>query len=121
MVIWWGKYSYFNNEQFKIGDIEIMTSAYNSSGSFGSRVRSKFIWHNTYTGRISKFRSKQTSIHGPVHKSDLNHLYSSSHFSRLPQAVAKKIMYRLSQKVSYSYKIIDPVINWFSPNDVSNQ
>ena len=47
MVSWWGTDSYFNNEQIKIGDIEIMSSACSSSGSFGSRVRSKSIVHNT--------------------------------------------------------------------------
>ena len=32
MVSWWGTGSHFNNKQIKIGDIEIMTSAYGSSG-----------------------------------------------------------------------------------------
>ena len=32
MVSWLGTYSYFNNEPIKIGDIEIMTAAYSSSG-----------------------------------------------------------------------------------------
>ena len=76
-----------------------MIFAYGSSGLFGSRVRSKYIKHNTYTGRISNFHSKSTPIHGPFHKSDLNYSYSRSHFSRLPQAVAKKLIYRLSQKL----------------------
>ena len=67
-----------------------MSSAYGLSGSFKSRTRSKSIGHNTYTGRRNNFRSKPTPIHGPVHKSDLNYSYSRSHFSRLPQAVAKK-------------------------------
>ena len=58
MVSWWGTNSYFNNQHIKIGEIKIITSAYGSSGSFGSRVRSKFIGHNTYTGRISNFRLK---------------------------------------------------------------
>ena len=49
----------------------------------------------------------------------MNYAYSRSHFIWLPQAVAKKI-YHLSQKVSYASKIIDPVINGFSPNDVSS-
>ena len=31
-----------------------MNDAYGSSGSFGSKVRSKYIGHNTYTGRRSK-------------------------------------------------------------------
>ena len=47
MVSWWGTDSYFNNTQIKMGDIEIMTSAYGSSGSLGSRVRYKSIGHNT--------------------------------------------------------------------------
>ena len=96
-----------------------MTSAYGSSESFGSRVRSKSIRHNTYTVRRSNFRSKQTPIHGPVHKSHLNHSYSISYFILLPQAVAKNIIYRLSQKFSYASKIINPVINRFIPNDES--
>ena len=76
--------------KIKTGDIEIMTSAYCSSGSFGSRVSSKSIIHDTYTGRRIKIRSKPTPIHGPVHKSYLNYLYSRSYFSRLPKADAKK-------------------------------
>ena len=89
MVSWWGIDSYFNIETIQICDIEILISAYGSSGSFESRVRSKSIGHNTYIGRRSNFRSKPTPIHGPVHKYDLNHSYSRSHFSRLTQAVAK--------------------------------
>ena len=38
----------------------------------------------------------------------------------LPQAAAKKLVYHLSQKFSYASKIIDPVINVFSPNDESS-
>ena len=32
MVSWWENNSYLNNEQIQIGDIEIMNSAYGSSG-----------------------------------------------------------------------------------------
>ena len=88
MVSWWGKDLYFNNEQIKNGDIDIITAAYGSSGSFGSRVRSKSIVHNIYTVRRSNFRSKPTPIHGPVQKSDLNYSYSISQFMRLTQADA---------------------------------
>ena len=62
MVPWWGTDSYFNNEQIQIGDIEIMNSAYGSSGSFVSRIRSKYIGHNAYTGRRSNFCSKPTHL-----------------------------------------------------------
>ena len=86
MVSWWGTYIDFNNKQIQIGDIEIMTSAYGSPGSFGLRVSSKSIGNNTYTGRRSHFRSKPTPLFGPVHKSDFNHSYSISHFKRLSQA-----------------------------------
>ena len=48
-----GTDSYFNTEQIKVGDIEIMIYSYGLSGSFGSRVRSKSIGHNTYTVRKS--------------------------------------------------------------------
>ena len=79
-----------------------------------------YIGHNTYTFIRSNFRSKPTPIHRPVQKSDLNYSYSRIHFSRLPQAVSKKLIYRLSRKLSYASKIIDPVINVFIPNDVSS-
>ena len=69
MVYWWEIDSYLNIEQIQIRDIEILMSAYGSSGLFGSRVRSKSIGHSTYTGRGINFRSKPTSIYGPVHKS----------------------------------------------------
>ena len=81
--------SLFNNEIIQIGDIYIMTSTYALSWSFGSRVRSKYIGHTTYTVRSSNFHLK-THIHGLFHKSDFNDSYSRSNFSRLPQAVAKK-------------------------------
>ena len=51
-------------------------------------------------------------------KHDFNYSYSGSNFNRLPQAVAKKN--RLSHKVSDASKIIDSVINLFSPNYVSS-
>ena len=93
-----------------------MISAYGSSGSFGSRVRSKYIGYNTYTGIISHFCSKPSPIHGPVNKSDMNCSYLRSHFSKLPQAVAKNIINHFSQKFSYASKIIDPGIDGFRPN-----
>ena len=93
-----------------------MTAVYGSSGSFGSRVRSKYIEHNTYTGRRSNLHSKPTPVHGQGYKSNLNYSYSRSHFIQLPQAVAKKLIYHLSQEVSYASNIIDPVINGFSPH-----
>ena len=111
MVSWWRIDSYFNIEKNKIVDIGIMISAYGLPGSFGSRVMSKSIGYNTCIGRRSHFRSKSTPIHRPVKKSDLNYSYSRSHFSRLPKSVAKNIIYRLSQKVSNAYEIVDPVIN----------
>ena len=74
MISCWVIDSYFNNEQIQIGDIEIMISAYISSGSFGCRVMYKSIVNNTYTGRRINFRSKPTPINGPVHKSELNYL-----------------------------------------------
>ena len=37
MVSWWQTYSYFNNQEIRIGDIELMDDAFGSSGSFGSR------------------------------------------------------------------------------------
>ena len=90
LVSWWGTDLYFNNEQIQIGDIEIITSAYGSSGSFWSRVRSKSIGHKIHTGRRSNLRSKPTTIHGPVHISDFNYSYSRNHFSGSPQEVSKK-------------------------------
>ena len=74
-----------------------------------SKVKS--IGHNIYTGRRNNFSSKPAPIHGPVHKYDLNYSYPGSHFSRLPQAVAKKLIYFFSRKFSYASKIIDLVIN----------
>ena len=93
-----------------------MTAEYSSSGSFGSIVRSKSIGHRTYTVLRINLCSKPAPIHGPVHKYDMNDLYSRSHFSRLPQAVAKKLIHCSSQKVSYASKIIDSFINGFITN-----
>ena len=71
-----------------------MNAAYASSGSFGSRVRLKYIGHNTYIGRRSNFRSKPTTIYGAVHKSYLDYSYSRSNFSHVPQAVHKELINR---------------------------
>ena len=62
-------------------------------------------------------RSKPTPIHVPVRKSDLDYSYSRSHFSQLPQAVAKILVF-LSRGVSYAFKKFDPVINIFIPHEV---
>ena len=115
MISWWGRYSYLNNEPIKIIDVVLMNDAYGLSGLFESIVRSKSIAHNKHTGRRINFCSKPTPIHGPVHKSDLNYLYSMSHFSWLPQGVGKVLINRLYQKVSYDYIIIDPVNNGLVP------
>ena len=58
MVSLWIRYSYLNNEQIQISDVELMNAAYGSSGSFGSKVRWNSIGHNTYTGRRSNLSSK---------------------------------------------------------------
>ena len=110
MVSWWGIDLYFNTEQIKIGDIEIIISEYGPSGSFGSRVRLKYIGHNTYTGRRSHFNSKPTPIYGPVNKSDLNFSYSRSHFGRLQKSFSKELINRFYPKVSYDSIMIYPVI-----------
>ena len=94
-----------------------MTSGYGSLVSFVSRVRSKSIVHNIYTGKIINFHSKPTPVHVPVHKYRLDNSYSRSLFIRLQQAVSKKLICRLSHKVSYDSKIIDPVNNGFIPYD----
>ena len=66
-----------------------MNAIYSLLGLFGSRVTSKYIGNNTYTGRRNNFRSKPTPIHGPVHKYDFNYSYLRSHFICLTQSVAK--------------------------------
>ena len=80
MVSWLVRHSYVNNEQIQIGVVVLKNVAYCSSISFVSILKSKWIGHNTYTGRRSNFCSKTTPIHGPVHKYDLNFSYSISHF-----------------------------------------
>ena len=95
-----------------------MNASCGSSGSFGSRVRSKYIVHKPYTGRRSNFCSKTIPIYEPVHKSDLNFSYSISHFSWLPQSVSKGEINCLSQKFSYASMMIDPVINMFIPDEL---
>ena len=121
IIYLWGTDSYFIHKKIQISDVELMNAAYGSSGSFISRVRSKSIWHNTYTGRRLNIRSKSTAIHIPVHKFDLNYSYSISHFSRLPEAVAKEIINRMSNKVMYASIKFDPVINGFNLNEVKIQ
>ena len=95
-----------------------MNSAYGSSVSFGSIVKTKYIGNNTYAGRRSNLRSKPTPINIPVHKYDLNFSYSTSHFSWLPQEVSKGLINFVSKKVSYAYMMIVPIINGFSRNKI---
>ena len=73
-------------KKIQTSDVVLMNTAYGSSGSFWSRVRSKFIGHNTYIGRRSSFHSKTRPIHGPDNKYYLIFLNSISHFRWLPQA-----------------------------------
>ena len=81
MVSWWGRDSYLSHEQIQSSDVEIINSLFGSSRLFGSRVRSKFIGNDTYTGRRRNFDSKPIAINGPAHKSELFFLYSRIHFS----------------------------------------
>ena len=80
-------------KKIQIHDIEIIIFTYGLSGSFGSRVWFKCIGLNTYTYISSNFSLKPTPIHGPVHKYYLNYSYSRSHFSKLPQIVAKNLIW----------------------------
>ena len=91
MVYWRGRYSYFNDEQYQISDVEMMNCAFGSSWLSGSRVRSNCIGNNTCAGRRINLISKPTPIHGPVHKSELNFSYAIKHFSSLPHSVIKKL------------------------------
>ena len=120
MVSWWGRYSYFNQEEIQTRDVVLMDVAYGSSISFGSRIRPKCIGHNIYTGRRSNVCSKPTSIHGPVNKYDLNFSNSKSHFSCLPQLFSKGLVNRLSRKFSNSSMIIYTVVNGYSTNEVKS-
>ena len=72
MASWRSRYSYFNNEQTQTSDVVLMNAEYGSSGPSGSRVGSKCIENNTYTGRRSNLRSKTTPVHRPVNKYELN-------------------------------------------------
>ena len=83
MISWWVTYSYFNNDRVQIVHTKIMTTAYGSLVSFVSRLRSKYIGHNTYIGKIINLCSKPTPIYGPIQKYDLNHSYWRSHVSVL--------------------------------------
>ena len=112
-------YNFFN-EQVQTSNVELMNSSCDSSGSFGSIGRSKYIVHNTYTDRKIHICSKPTPIHGPFHKSDLNYSYSRSHFSWLTQAVAKELINQLSRKNRYAYMKIDTGINEFSSNELKS-
>ena len=78
-------------------DIEIRNASFGSSGTFGSNFRSTCIDHNTYTGRSKNLHSKPTLIHGRVHKSGFNCLYTRIHFIFLPHSVSKRLINSLSQ------------------------
>ena len=118
MVYWWGRDLYFNDKKIQTISVVLMNAEYGSSQSFGPRVRSIYIENNTYTGRRSNFYSKPTPIHGPVHKYGLEFSYSISHFSWFPQVVYKVLSVHLSHKFSYSYIMIDTIINGFIPNEI---
>ena len=78
-----------------------MNAEFGLSGSFESIISSKFIVHNTYTGKRRNFHPKQTPMHGPVNKYELNVSYSRSHFSWLTQAVSKGLISHLYHKAIY--------------------
>ena len=92
---------------------------FSSPGSFGSRFRQTYIDPNTYKGKRRNFHLKLTHIHGPVNKSELIISYSRIHFSWLSLAVYKRLISRLSQKVSYYFMNIDPIVDGFGPNELS--
>ena len=95
-----------------------MNTAFDSSLSFGSRVRSKLIGNNKYTGRRTNFHSKPTQIHWATHIPELKISYSRKHFILLPQAVSTIHINHLLQKFSCSSVIIDLVMNGFTNNEV---
>ena len=101
-----------------MNDVEIMNAAFGASVSFGSIDRSKCIGHTTFSFRSSSFHSKSTPIHGPVHRSEYIFSYFRIYFSWLPQAVPRIIINIFSHKVSYTFMMIDPLINVFIPNEV---
>ena len=70
MVFWWVRNPYLNNKQIQTRYAVLMNDTYGSSVSFGSSVRSKYIIHNTYTGRRCYLCPKTTPINGTIHKSD---------------------------------------------------
>ena len=76
-----------------------MNAVFGSSVYLGWKVRSEFIWHNTYTGRRRKFYSKPTPNHGPVHISKSKISDYRRHFSCLPQTVSKILINHLTQNV----------------------
>ena len=95
-----------------------MDDTFGSSVVFRSRIRSKCIGHNIFTGIRGNFRKKQTPIYVPVNKTELHFSHSSRHFSLLPQAVSKRLINCLSQKFNYDYMVVDTVINGFIHNEV---
>ena len=92
-----------------------MNAVFGSSVYLGLKVRSEFIWHNTYTGRRRNFHSKPTSNHGQVHISKSNILDYRRHFSCLPQTFYKILINHLTQNVRYYFMVISSVISGFSP------
>ena len=118
MVSWLVTYSYSNNEQIRVSDVDLMNAIYGSSGLFWSLVRSNKNIYNIYTAINSILSSEPTSIHGPVRKFDLNYSFSRIHFSRIPQEADNFLTNRLYHTVSYTPTNIYPVINEFSPNEV---
>ena len=95
-----------------------MNGAYGLSQSFVSRIKSKYIGHNTYAGRRSNFRSKPKPIDVPLNKSDFKYSYLRSRSNWLPKVFSQDLINCSSLKLSYAYMKIDPVINGFSTNEI---
>ena len=97
-----------------------MNGAYGLSQSFVSRIKSKYIGHNTYAGRRSNFRSKPKPIDVPLNKSDFKYSYLRSRSNWLPKVFSQDLINCSSLKLSYAYMKIDPVTNGFIPNEVKS-
>ena len=113
--------SYSNNEPIQIIYIELMNAVFGWSVSFGSKIRSKLICRNTYTGRRSNMYSKLTPIHGPMHNIEINLSYYRRNFSQLLRAVFKTFINSFSHQFSHSSATINPVITCFSTYEKISQ
>ena len=118
MAFWWVRYSYFNNEKFKLVTFKLLMLHLVCQDHLDIELSLNVFLVMPIKVEGGYSIQNQHQYTDQFINQNWVFLYSRKHFSWLPQAVSKILINRLSHKVSYASITIDPVINGFSPNEL---